>query len=396
LVFKSVFRTEEQLLLTIARRELEPRHVVEVRELVREPLDWDYAIATAFNHGLLPLLQKNLTSAAADLVPGHVLSRLRRESVANSQSVLHLIGKQLQAYRTLRDRGLRVAIFKGAVLAQMAYGEVGLRQAGDIDVLIDREHFAGARSVLESLGYEMAPQLTDTQLVSHLASHCEIPFMRDEWFTIVDLHWGFAPRSFVFRLGVDEVMSRLREVSLAGTIVATFGDEDMVLYQSMHGAKHLWRRLEWITSLAELIRASKNLDWDTVVQRAEDAHATRMLALGLRLVETFSDVRIETRILRTVDPQGVMESMATQIKQQLFTLARITDSRETNLYNFKIMDRKRDALVSVLRSLFVPTVPDWQALALPGPLHPLYYAFRPLRLSTSYLWYFLNRGHRRS
>ena len=91
------FAADEQLLLTIARRELEPRGVAEVRELVREPLDWDYLIATAFSHGLLPLLQKNLTSAAADLVPGHVLSRLKRESVANAQSVLHLIGKQLAA-----------------------------------------------------------------------------------------------------------------------------------------------------------------------------------------------------------------------------------------------------------------------------------------------------------
>jgi len=391
-----VFSAEEQLLLAIARRELEPRGVVEVRELVGGPLDWDHLIATAFNHRLLPLLQKNLASAAADLVPAEVLSRLKRESVANSQSVLHLIGKQLAAYRLLRDRGIRVAIFKGAVLAQMAYGEVSLRQAGDIDMLIDREHFAEARRLLESLGYAMAPQLTDAQLASHLAFHCEIPFMRDDWFTVVDLHWGLAPRSFVFGLAADDVMSRLREVSLSGTMVATFCDEDMVLYQSMHGAKHLWRRLEWITSLAELIRASKGLDWKTVVERADSAHATRILALALWLVETFSDVRIEKRILESVDPRGAMKQLAAQIREQIFNVASTIESRETNLYNFRIMDRKRDALVSALRALFVPTLPDWQALALPARLHPLYYAYRPLRLSKSYLWYFLNRGHRRS
>lgn len=60
------------------------------------------------------------------------------------------------------------------------------------------------------------------------------------------------------------------------------------------------------------------------------------------------------------------------------------------------MDRKRDALISTLRSLLVPTFPDWKALALPAPLPSLYYAVRPLRLSKDYLWYFLNRGHRRS
>ena len=118
------FCVEEQLLLAIARRELDPRGSIEVRGLVQESLDWDYLIATARSHGLLPLLQKNLTAAAADLTPSHVLARLKRETVANSQSVLHLIGKQVKAYRILKDHGIRTAIFKGSVLAQMAYGEV--------------------------------------------------------------------------------------------------------------------------------------------------------------------------------------------------------------------------------------------------------------------------------
>jgi hypothetical protein len=388
-------RSENELLLTIARRELDERGVEDARQWVRQSLDWDYVISTAHSHGLLPLLQKNLNTVA-DVVPGHVLARLKRESVANSQSVLHLIGKQLKLYRRLNESGVRVAIFKGAVLAHMAYGEVSLRQAGDVDVLIDRRHFAQARSILESLGYEMAPQLTPAQLGSHLAFHCEIPFMRDEWFTVVDLHWGLAPRSFVFGLETDEVMSRLQCVSLSGTEIKTFCNEDMVLYQSMHGAKHLWHRLEWIVSLAELIRVSQDLDWDTVVQRAGNAHATRMLALGLRLVEAFSDVALEARILSSIDPDGVMKRMAAQIWDQIFTRPHNVESAEANLYNFKIMDRKRDALVSAMRALFVPTLPDWQALTLPARLHPLYYAYRPLRLSKSYLWYFLIRGHHRS
>lgn len=384
-------RPEHQLLLTIARRELDPRGVNEVRQLVSAPLDWDYVFATAFNHRLVPLLHNNLASAAADLVPGHILAHLKRESVANSQSVLHLIGKQLKVYRLLKEHGIRAAIFKGAVLAQLAYGSVSLRQAGDIDVLIDRDDFARARSLLESLGYEMAPSLTPAQLASHLSFHCEIPFMRDEWFTVVDLHWELAPRSFVFGVNAADVMSRLQTVSLAGTLVETFCTEDMVLYQSMHGAKHLWHRLEWITSLAELLRAAKEINWSVVLQRAEDAHATRMLALGLRLVEAFTDVHIEPLIFKTLDSQQTAKQLAAQIGDQIFSTSHTNVSTETNLYNFKIMDRKRDALVSALRALFVPTVPDWQALALPAPLHSLYYAFRPLRLSKSYLWYFLNR-----
>jgi hypothetical protein len=319
------------------------------------------------------------------------LSRFKQASVANSQNVLHLIGKQLRVYKLFKENNLPVALFKGPLLAQMAYGEVSLRQSGDIDLLIHRQNFARAKTLLESLGYQMYPKLTPAQLVSHLGFHCEIQFMRDDWFTVVDLHWDLAPRSFVFRVKADEVMSRLQTVSVAGTPVETFSNEDLVLYQSMHGAKHLWRRLEWITALAEFLRAMPAINWDAIVERAAQARATRMLALGLRLVETFSDVNVPSQVTVAVDSDGTMQRMATEIRRQIFSTYGPAESTETNLYNLRVMDRKRDVLLSALRSIFIPTLPDWQALALPAPLHSLYYAFRPLRLSKVYSTSLLQR-----
>ena len=374
---------EQNVIIYIARPELEQARRAELRQLLQQPFNWDYLFATAQAHGLLPLLHKHL-SGFEDIIPGHFLSRLKRESVANSQTVLHLIGKQLRVYKLFKEHGIRVALFKGPLLAEMAYGEISLRQAGDIDLLINRRNFDHARSLLESLGYAMYPQLTAAQLASHLNNHCEIQFMRDEWFTVVDLHWNLAPRSFVFRVEVDEVMSRLESVSLAGTIVETFSAEDSVLYQSMHGAKHLWRRLEWITALAETLRSSPEINWEALLDRATKAHGIRMLGLGLRLVEQFSDVPIPSELLKTLDSDGSMQRMSQNIRDQLFTTYGAADSTETNLYNLRIMDRKRDALFSALRAIFVPTIPDWQTLSLPTSLHSFYYALRPLRLSKAY------------
>ncbi len=388
------YEAENQLILCIARRELDAAQRAELRHLLRQPLDWNYVSATAYAHGLLPLLQKHLSSLGGDLVPGHVLSRLKRESIANSQTVLHLIGKQLRVYKLFKEHGIPVALFKGPLLAQMAYGEVSLRQAGDIDLLIARQHFHHARALLESLGYNMHPNLTAAQLSSHLNFHCELQFMRDEWFTVVDLHWNLAPRTFVFKVDAEEVLSRLQTVPVSGTMVETFSNEDLVLYQSMHGAKHLWRRLEWISALAESLRAMPEMNWDTLVDRAASARATRILALGLRLVQQFSDVNVSAHVMTSIDSQGAMQRMAARIRQQLFTTQGPADSMETNLYNLRVMDRKRDALVSALRALFVPTFTDWKALALPAPLYPLYYAFRPLRLSKTYSTALLRRARR--
>ena len=382
-------RPEHEIVLCVARRELDIEQQARLRSLLTQVSDWDYLVATASIHGLLPLLQKHLQSTELDLVPVNIRSRIKHEAVANTQTVLHLVGKQLKLYRLFKDRDIRVAVLKGSALAQSAYGDISLRQAGDIDVLISRADFARAKTLLESLAYQMAPSLTAAQLSSHLATNCEIQFVRDDWFTVVDLHWALAPKNFVFKLDTDELLSRLQPVTIAATEIETLATEDLIVYLSMHGAKHLWRGLEWISSLGELIRSAESIAWDTVVIRADKAHGTRMLALGLRLAENVSRVEIPVEVLRAVDGDESSKQMAQNILLEIFDAPTAAASTETNLYNLKIMDRKRDALVSALRAIFIPTMTDWSTLNLPPALHSLYYAYRPLRLSRAYtaaLW----------
>jgi hypothetical protein len=371
---------EHEILFSIARREVDAEHL---RRLLKQVRDWEYLTNTANSHGLIPLLHKHIHAVGADLTPVNVLSRLKLQAVANTQNVLHLVGKQLKLYRQLKQNQIPVAIFKGSVLSQMAYGDISLRQAGDIDVLISRRDFKRTRQVLESLGYRMTPSLTAAQLASHLASHCEIQFVRDDWFTVVDLHWALAPKTFTFNVETDDLLSRLQTVEVAGAEIETLATEDLIVYLSMHGAKHLWRAVEWISSLGELIRSVETISWDLVLERAAKAHATRMLGLALRLVERVAGSGI------VVDKDQSMKTMADDVLSQIFAVSGPADSTETNLYNLKIMDRKRDALISALRAVFVPTFTDWHALTLPPSLHSLYYAYRPLRLSKAYtasLW----------
>jgi hypothetical protein len=373
-------RVEHEILICIARRELGAHEENTLRRLLASSIDWDYLLTTARQHALLPLLQKHVQSAC---IPGSVRSALKRESVMNAQSVLYLIAKALEVHKLLSAHSIENALFKGPLLSELAYGEVGLRQAGDIDILIRPDQFRQTRELLESLGYEMHPQLNAAQLASHLAFHCEIQFVRDDWFTVVDLHWGLTPRSFVFGLKADEVMSRLQTVSFAGNKIRTFSTEDLILYHAMHGAKHLWRRLEWVASLAELARSLEEAAWSEVVAQAIKSRATRILALGLRLVEKLG-VELPENVLGIVDSEERMKKLADKIWDELFSQKTFADSTETNIFNVRIMDRRRDALLSTLRAIFVPTLSDWQAWSLPAGMHPLYYALRPIRLTKVY------------
>ena len=380
-------RPEHDLVLCIARRDLNKRRQVELRRLLSVPLDWSYLISTARRHGLMPLLYRHLNAVSAEIPATH-LAAIKQESIENCQSVLTLLGRLTEILQLFNQHNLPVLVFKGPVLADIAYGDNSFRQAGDVDVLVSHGHFPHAKQLLESLGYQMIPSLTASQQKAHLKFHCEIPFVRDNWFTVIDLHWALAPKAFPFALKTEDVFTRAREMSLGGQAFSTFGVEDLILFQCMHGAKHYWSRLEWITSLSELIQREEKIDWNELVQLAKRTDSLKPLALGLNLVVKLSDAEIPF----SVPEMEAMRPVADQMLAAIFTDHKPEYSSLRAIgKNFQIFDHKRDVFASMLRVVFVPTLSDWQSLSLPAALQPLYYIYRPLRLLQTYASSLLRR-----
>jgi hypothetical protein len=49
-------------------------------------------------------------------------------------------------------------------------------------------------------------------------------------------------------------------------------------------------------------------------------------------------------------------------------------------FHLRVQDSTRGRLRHFLRMLWVPSEEDWESLALPAALYPLYYVVRPFRL----------------
>ena len=62
----------------------------------------------------------------------------------------------------LRDAGIPSLVLKGFALAAVHYRDLGARPMEDCDLLVRPEQFAGAASVVQSLGYARGPGITAT------------------------------------------------------------------------------------------------------------------------------------------------------------------------------------------------------------------------------------------
>jgi len=114
--------------------------------------DWRRIVELAVKQHVAPVLHARLTERG--ITPSAAATdRLRRIYLANAgrnTRLLHEVGNILRA---LRDNGIPVIPLKGACLAEAIYGNIALRQMGDVDLWIQRKHLDAARQVMQLLGY---------------------------------------------------------------------------------------------------------------------------------------------------------------------------------------------------------------------------------------------------
>jgi len=345
-------------------------------------LDWAYLLDSARRHGLMPSLQQGLNSQSS--VPAEVKTQLRDESHALQGTNLLLTRELLRVLSLLDTEGIRAIPFKGPTLTMLAYGNLALRQFNDLDFLLQAADIPRARAVLSSHGYRSQHPLSRTQEDAYFRSLCQLPLLHEEYSILVELHSKVTPRDFSF--SADETFWQpLIPVSLLGREVLTFSREDLLLILCVHGAKHVWCCLGWISDVANLLSVSPGLDWEQVTSQARRMGCERMLSLGLFLAHDLLGAPLTDLVVEKIQEDRVVRPLAERVYKQLFPPSGSDTSGFSNaLFHLRVRERFRDGLRYSLRLALAPTLADWTTLALPVQLSFLYYPARFFRLLGKY------------
>jgi hypothetical protein len=385
-------RPEDELLLACARvsKEDAARRIGTVIGDASKTVDWEYVLDAAEEHGLMPLLYWHLGRGFEGSVPPEVLERLRASFNAGKLRSLALIGELATICRLFESAGVPAVPYKGPTLAASSYGDFALRGAGDLDILIPRRHFARCRDILLSMGYERTPWLTETRLspaqeAAFLRFEREYGFTRYDAETAVELQWEVIPRYFSVALDVESL--KTREVALGGARVKTLAPEELLLVLCVHGAKHFFERLIWITDISETARSAE-MDWTRLLELAGDTGCRRILMLGLTLARDLVDADVPEKALREGREDGMVEVLAGEVRSRLFRKPDgsrgLFDESVFHSFHYNMRERRRDRIGYALRSATSPNSADWMDRPLPERLLALHYLLKPLRLASKY------------
>jgi hypothetical protein len=380
-----VLRPEAELLLCCARVHMEQETADRIRELLRQDLDWVYTIRTALAAGTLSLLYRNLSVACPEATPPKTLEQLGRQFEASALRSRLLTDELLRLVKLLKAHGIPAVPFKGPAVAALVYGDLALRQFADLDLLLHERDAIRAGELLSANGYQPWGKAAEARdMAARIAKMKDVAFKREDGNVRVELHWRFTPRRMRF-LDLDGVWERTQPARLNGEEVRVLRPEDLLVVLCMHGAKHLWGRLDWICDVAELVRLHPEMEWSWVMEQAGAVGHRRVVLLGLQLAGDLLGAPIPPSIRSTIAADRAVEPLAAEVCERLFCeppdgLGVVLSGVRFRLRTReRLPDRVREAL-HVAARLMKPTARDRSADRLPRPLAFVAYATRPVRI----------------
>src|ERR1700730_8034645 len=164
----------------------------------------------------------------------------------------------------------------------MVYGNPTLCSSEQLAFVLPQRQVCQAVEVLSLAGYrsELNPQVSREAHFLASGNPSQYCFLSESSQSIVELHTEKTMRYFPVPIDWREVRGRLGTISLGGASLPTFSVEDTLVLLSVHGAKNFWRRLGWICDLAELVQASRGMDWNLAEDVANRMGCRRMWLLG--------------------------------------------------------------------------------------------------------------------
>lgn len=274
------------------------------------PVDWTELMTAVEHHGMGPHVRAVLERTTS--VPEAARVELRHIHRRATEHGRLLSSRLLQLLDAFSRAGVPVMTLKGPGLAQQLYGEPGMRDSLDLDLLVPSTHVDVAAQLLRARGYWLEPRLRYRSF-RELAGRCTEVRFRNERGVAVDLRWASAPADYPCRIPEARLWSAQSSVSIGGQSVPVLSRECLLVYLCVDGTRHCWPTLRWLCDVALLVTGADEIAWEVVDSIAAESHATRALDLGLRLAHGLLGVPVPTALAARVTADKTLAPLVVEV-----------------------------------------------------------------------------------
>lgn len=241
--------------------------------------DWDIVHRGLAHHGLIGLAVPALLRT--EVLPVAIRAAFNAERGAHVVGAMHRSRELVRIARALDAAGIRHVFIKGIALSIQLYGDPVARGGRDIDLLVERERTRDAEAILRDLGY-VPPTNASPVRPDENTPPKESGWVHGESRILAELHDRLCENPALLPWSFEALWAEREMVTIAGTAVPTMAQRRLPIYLAVHGIRHGWQRLMWLTDLAVLL--DSDAAWDeALAMAAKEGLEGMMLHVGWAL-----------------------------------------------------------------------------------------------------------------
>jgi hypothetical protein len=314
--------------------------------------DWQCIVELAQKQSVAPMLYARLRERG--ITPPPVAAQRLREiylaSINRNTRLLHEVGK---IFRAFQAADIPVIPLKGACLAEAVYGNLALRQIGDVDLLVKPADLAKALDVLRTLGYA-AKHSFEIESVRQLSQH--MPQLSKRGGLTIELHWTIVyPRvnNHFEDNDLNQLWSRAVPAKIGGVQVLMLSPMDLLWHLCLHASvQHrfdIGLRGFWDMALV-IRRYGDEIDWEQFTRRANQWGITNGVRLALQLAQEWTDVVVPAPVLVALQAAPLDDATMGWVRHKIWNGSSL--ALKSNVARFAGKERIADRLAALRDALF--------------------------------------------
>lgn len=233
-------------------------------------------------------------------IPELDISVLKAFSVGEALYNMLFLRKSIDLHRALTEQQVKAFLMKGALWAWLLYEKPGLREFGDIDFFVAKEHVAKGIGILADNGFEADSYrkylLSDEKVsVLYFETDYQLPLVPvgEDVVKSLEIQWNTTYPRFAYTMTWDELMTKPRLFAVQNESIEIPRIENQLILMVIHHAGvEQWDKLKFMADFVRILRKfSHEMDWQyiTNVTQKKGFHRLLMETLGLVRVLTGED-----------------------------------------------------------------------------------------------------------
>lgn len=287
-----------------------------------QTINWSKLLELATYHKVRPLLYKGIIAMKLQSsIPELVFNQLKQKAIQLLFRNLQNAKELAKITKQFKERGIEIIPYKGIILSELAFNDLGCRESIDIDFLIKSKDLKTIGEILEEDGYqtEMSIPKILKPLFFHLYEEYNYDlFDKDGTRKFhVEPHFRIGSKMYQTDFDYDKIKPFINKQNFIGTPMNILSPEGILLTTCMHhgGSPDTWQQIKHVADIAAIVHQFKSvINWEELFFHTQQFKITNVVLIGLGISHQLFNCFLPNVVLEKIAAQNLTDFISERIQ----------------------------------------------------------------------------------